>query len=194
MGDPKPPLPPAAPLKVARTAPERKTANVHEVHDTVIVIFDKPLSTDVKPDHDAFELSSERKKLRKTRATTETIDEKHVAIRFEGLKPGVYALARDEGHGLREDLFGGAQYPYVAPSPPIRRGQKPAPAKPASVTDDDALEGLVGLGLGSPQYVPKQYFTVTDKPPTARDEDLKSAPVYFDQVSVVEPKLAKPVK
>ena len=97
------------PIKVARTATDRKTYNALKLDDTVIILFDLPFAAGDNPANETFELSWTARgaskagnKLSKTRATTESVDNEelrswtrdllasgHVAIRFEGIKPGI---------------------------------------------------------------------------------------------------------
>jgi hypothetical protein len=153
-------------ITVSRTATDRKNHNVHKHHDTVTIIFDKPFGSGDKPSKETFELSWEgkegKKKLSKTRATVEDIDATHVAIHFEGLKPGVYKLTRDEGRGAPEVIF-------------------------RSVPD----ELLTGLGVARPRAAPHQFFTLLASVEPAKDKDLKSTPPDFAKIHVAEPKKVK---
>ena len=161
------------PIKVARTATDRKTYNALKHDDTVIILFDLPFAAGDNPAHETFELSwtvkgaskAGGKKLSKTRATTEPVDNEevrswtrdllasgHVAIRFEGIKPGTYKLTRNDGRKESEVMFKDV-------------------VKQAS-TPHDALTGHATARRDHDH----RYWTFLDDFKEATDPDLKRTP------------------
>ncbi|MGA8314138.1 MAG: hypothetical protein WB755_29205 [Terriglobales bacterium] len=169
------------PIKVARTAADRKTYNAINNVDSVIIIFDLPFAAGDNPAHETFELSRGRgEKLSKTRETTEPIDDTalrswtgdmlasgHVAIRFEGLKPGFYKLTRSDGRKEPEVIFSNVG----------RQG----------ATAHDELTGLAT----DRRVPPHQYWTWLDDFKEATDPDLKRTPPDVTKLPVPEPKKAE---
>jgi hypothetical protein len=173
------------PIKVARTATDRRTYNALKHDDTVIILFDLPFAAGDNPAHETFELSwtakgaskAGGKKLSKTRATTEPVDNEelrswtrdllasgHVAIRFEGIKPGIYKLTRSDGRKEPEVIFKDV-------------------VKQAS-TPHDALTGHA-TARRDPGH---NYWTFLDDFKEATDPDLKRTPPDATQLPVPEPR------
>jgi hypothetical protein len=169
------------PIKAARTAPDRKTYNTIKNDDTVIIVFDLPFAAHDNPAHETFDLSRGKgKPVSKTRATTEPVDDTplrswtgdtlangHVAIRFEGLKPGFYKLTRSDGRKEPEIIFSNVG----------GRG-------------DTAHEELTGLATDR-RVPPHQYWTWLDDFKEATDPDLKRTPPDVTKLPVPEPKKAE---
>ncbi|HEY3837126.1 MAG TPA: hypothetical protein VGL72_11175 [Bryobacteraceae bacterium] len=175
----------APPIKVARTASDRKTYNALKHDDTVIILFDLPFGAGDNSAHEIFELSwtakgaakDAGKKLSKTRATTEPVDNEelrswthdllasgHVAVRFEGIKPGTYKLTRSDGRKEPEVIFSNV-------------------IKQAS-TPHDALTGHATARRDQPH----QYWTFLDDYKEATDPDLKRTPPDVTTLPVPEPR------
>jgi hypothetical protein len=175
-------MPPPS-IKVARTASDRKTYNALKHDDTVIILFDLPFGAGDNPANETFELSwtskggAGGKKLSKTRATTETIDNEelrswtrdllangHVAIRFEGVKPGTYKLTRADGRKEPEVIFKNV-------------------VKQAA-TPHDALTGHATARREQGH----KYWTFLEDFKEATDPDLKSTPPDVTKLPVPEPR------
>jgi hypothetical protein len=175
----------APPIKVARTASDRKTYNALKHDDTVIILFDLPFAADDNPAHETFELSwtakgastAGGKKLNKTRATTEPVDNEelrswtkallasgHVAIRFEGIKPGTYKLTRSDGPKEPEVIFKDV----------VKQASTPHDALTGRATDRRDLA--------------HKYWTFLDDFKEATDPDIKRTPPDVTTLPVPEPR------
>jgi hypothetical protein len=168
----------APPIKLARTAEGRDTGNTHNHIDTVVIVFDLPFAVGDNPAHETFELSRDSgKKWRKTRAITEPVDDTallswsgdvlasgHVAIRFEGLKPGVYKLTRSDGRKEPEVIFANVFRPGAT-----------------------AYEELTGEATDRIDQ-PHPYWTWLDDFKEAKDPDLKRTLPDVTKLPAPEPK------
>src|SRR6267142_312159 len=140
--------------KVAKHAPNP------QVGDGVTILFDTPFANGDDPAKVSYELvrAGFKTGIKKTRADgTERVDDRHVALHFEGLKKGVYSLLRTDERGTPATIF--SNVPYNPDG------------QPASKLDTGLTRGKAVRPTG----VQGTYWTWTDVPPNPPnlDPDLK---------------------
>src|SRR6266850_348102 len=140
--------------KVAKHAPNP------QVGDGVTILFDTPFANGDDPAKVSYELvrAGFKTGIKKTRADgTERVDDRHVALYFEGLKKGVYSLLRTDERGTPATIF--SNVPYNPDG------------QPASKLDTGLTRGKAVRPTG----VQGTYWTWTDVPPNPPnlDPDLK---------------------